>query len=53
MSQGIGVNKNYKFEMIKNEVVKFNSQSIVNSFVSTVNEFIEEVDRFEKFLFQK
>lgn len=53
MSQGIGVNKNYKFEMIKNEVVKFNSQSIVNSFVSTVNEFIEEVDRFEKFLFKK
>ena len=53
ISQGIGVNKNYKFEMIKNEVVKFNSQSIVNSFVSTVNEFIEEVDRFEKFLFQK
>lgn len=52
MSQGIGVNKNYKFEMIKNEVVKFNSQSIVNSFISTVNEFIEEVGRFEKFLFK-
>lgn len=26
MSQGIGVNKNYKFEMIKNGVVKFNFQ---------------------------
>lgn len=51
MSQGIGVNKNYKFEMIKNEVLKFNSQIIVNSFIETVNEFIEEIDRFERYLF--
>ncbi|WP_300276893.1 hypothetical protein [Peptacetobacter sp.] len=49
MSQGIGVNKNYKFEMIKNEVVKFNSQIIVNLFIETVNDFISEIDRFKKY----
>ena len=50
VSQGIGVNKNYKFEFAKNEVIEFDADKITKAFTDSIDEFIgEEIGNFRKY----
>ena len=50
ISRGIGVNRNYKFEFAKNEVIDFDAEKITKAFTDSIDEFIgEEIKNFRKY----